>query len=141
MKFFLFMTALTATAVLSADQLTLKNGSVLNGSFLGGDARAIRFAVENQVKTFQLADVRSVAFGDAQSNTPAAAGRREDRTSLEDRSVSPAIFTLSTSTNIIVNTEESLIPSKTKTTYRATVDSPIYIGQQLVIPRVHRVNL
>jgi hypothetical protein len=135
MKSYLVVAALTGTAVLSADQLTLKNGSVLDGSFLGGDARTIRFTVENQVKTFQLNDVRSVGFGDAQSNTPASDARREDRTSLLDQVASPGIFTLATSTNIIVNTEESLIPSKTKTTYRATVDSPIYIGQQLVIPK------
>ena len=135
MKLSVLIMMLSGSAVLLCDQMTLKNGSVLDGSYLGGDARSIRFAVGDQVKTFQLNDVRSIGFGDAQSSAPAADGKQKDRSSLQDQIASPGIFTLAASTNIIVNTEESLIPSKSKSTFRATVDSPIYIGQQLVIPK------
>lgn len=141
MKLCRFIAALIGAAVLSGDQLTLKNGSVVEGSFLGGDARTIRFAVGSQVKTFQLNDVRSIGFGDAQSTTPAAEEKREDRTSLQDQFASPGIFTLATSTNIIVNTEESLIHQRPKRAIGLQWILRFTSASSLSSRKVHRVSL
>jgi hypothetical protein len=135
MKMFALGLALAAASILCADQLALKTGSILQGAFLGGDARTVRFAVGDQVRTISVSDIQSLAFGDAPNNVQSGDATRTDRSALLDQVPSPGVFTLAASTNIIVNTEESLIPSKTKTVYRATVDSPIYIGQKLVIPK------
>src|SRR5436305_10625784 len=135
MKAFMLWLAIASLVRLCADQLTLKTGSTLQGAYLGGDPRTVRFAVGDQVRTVLVGDIQSIAFGDAPSSVQSNDTSRPGRSGLLDQITSPGVFTLAASTNIIVNTEESLIPSKTKTVYRATVDSPIYIGQQLVIPK------
>ncbi len=55
--------SLVATAaMLSADTLTLRNGSKVDGSFIGGDNGSIRFAVGNQVNSYNLSDIDSIKF-------------------------------------------------------------------------------
>ena len=55
------------TAVLSADTLVLRNGSRLEGSFLGGDGRSVRFLVGSQVSTYNVADIESIRFSASQT--------------------------------------------------------------------------
>ena len=53
-----------------ADTLRLRNGSTVNGSFLGGTADEIRFMVNDQVQRYARADVAEVIF--SSNNTPYA---------------------------------------------------------------------
>src|SRR5271170_4063032 len=70
----------TLSAVLvslcSADTLTLRSGSVINGQYLGGDARHIRMAIGDHVDTF---DVGSLQFGDAPPPPPPPPGQYQGR--------------------------------------------------------------
>lgn len=62
-----------------ADTLRLRNGSTVNGSFLGGTADEVRFMVEDQVQRFPRADVVEVVFSSlAQPNGTAAPAPRID---------------------------------------------------------------
>lgn len=55
----------------SADTLTLRSGRVINGQYLGGDARHIRMAVGDHVDTFNVEEVGDIEFsGDARSSAP-----------------------------------------------------------------------
>jgi len=67
-----FTIAALALAISSqADTLRLRNGSTVNGSFLGGTADEIRFMVNDQVQRYARADVAEVDFSSI--NTPSAA--------------------------------------------------------------------
>src|SRR6185437_10990675 len=57
---------LLSVALVSADQLVLTSGQVVSGSYLGGDVRAVRFAVGDRVNTYSVAEVRSIGFGAAE---------------------------------------------------------------------------
>jgi hypothetical protein len=57
---------------LTADTIFLKNGQWAEGTYLGGNARSIRFRVNNVAKNYPIADVDQVQFG---SNTSAASQR------------------------------------------------------------------
>jgi hypothetical protein len=46
-----------------ADILTLRNGTKVTGSWLGGDAGQIRFLVNDQIRTYPRPDVSEVNFG------------------------------------------------------------------------------
>ena len=46
-----------------ADTLSLRNGTSVTGSWLGGDAGQITFLVNNQVRTYPRSDVSEVTFG------------------------------------------------------------------------------
>jgi hypothetical protein len=74
MKKVILAALVAAAALASADTLTLRNGSRLNGTFLGGDNRSVRFAVGNQVNTYYLTDVESILFNSAPAGAPAYEG-------------------------------------------------------------------
>jgi hypothetical protein len=53
---------LTATAGF-ADTITLRDGTVLNGTFLGGTARQVRMEVGDQIRSFEISEVTKIDFG------------------------------------------------------------------------------
>jgi hypothetical protein len=46
-----------------ADTVTLKNGRVINGEYMGGSARQIRVAVGDQIETLEVSSVARIEFG------------------------------------------------------------------------------
>src|SRR5436305_2765033 len=57
--------AVGLAGVASADTLVLKNGNRIEGTFMGGDARAVRFDDGQTVRHFPYSQVRSVEFDSA----------------------------------------------------------------------------
>ena len=66
--------ALALAVSSQADTLRLRNGSTVNGSFLGGTADDIRFLVDDEIRHYARARVAEVIFGstDAPSAAPEA---------------------------------------------------------------------
>lgn len=56
-------TALFLTTLCFADTLMLRDGRVVEGTFVNGDAREIRMAVGSRVDSFPITDVRELRFG------------------------------------------------------------------------------
>ena len=71
---------LAAVLVISAqaDTLRLRNGSVIDGSFLGGTADDVRFLVNDEVQHYPRADVQAVIFSSANAPAPAPGPPRAD---------------------------------------------------------------
>jgi hypothetical protein len=63
---------LSLAGILSADTLHLRNGSKVEGSFLGGDGRSIRFLVGSQVTRYNVSDVESIRFTGDEPNGAAS---------------------------------------------------------------------
>ncbi len=61
--------------VLSADTITLKDGTTVTGTFLGGSARQIRVAVADRIQTLDIENVSSIQFGPVNSAPPAPAAQ------------------------------------------------------------------
>src|SRR5271169_1608421 len=61
--------ALLLAVVASADTLTLRDGRVIHGQYIGGTADAIQMDVNGTVQTFDVRDVRSLT---RDSNPPPA---------------------------------------------------------------------
>lgn len=81
-RFFAFASLLVAGAVAQADTLHLKDGRVLEGTFLSGTSRQVRFMVEGgRAQTFSLSRVESVRFGDDASSTQTSSVRSNTGTS------------------------------------------------------------
>ena len=62
-----------ATACL-ADTLTLRDGRVVQGTYMGGTARTVKMQVEDSVKTYDVTDVATLQF-----TPPAAAASARSR--------------------------------------------------------------
>jgi len=134
-----------------ADHLTLKTGTVVNGAYLGGSARQLRMEVDGQIQTYNIEEVRSVTFGDDQQTSrnsrpvsqpsysqpapsqPALAPRASDQ-----NNQSQAVSGVTIPDTVIevrmvdsVNSETARLGQ----TFQASLDEPIYVNGQQVVPR------
>lgn len=64
-----------------ADTLTLKDGRVVDGTYLGGDARRVRMTVGDAVESFDTNDIVTIRFGDFSK----AASMRRAREAAEEQ--------------------------------------------------------
>lgn len=63
----IFVLTCLAVATLGADSLRLKSGETVDGTFLGGDSREVKFLRSNgSVKNYPVSDVAAISFGDAE---------------------------------------------------------------------------
>ena len=157
------LSIVVAAAMLSADTLRLRNGSKVDGSFVGGDNGSIRFAVGSQVNTYNLSDIDSIQFGsgsqayapaansaDAPANPPApssseASGQPPAQTppnsyaapASAPPSNGPLGIEVPAGTQIVVRLIDPVNSDRDSLgqTYRASVDQPVVANGQTVIPR------
>lgn len=139
-------------SLLSADTLLLRDGSSVDGSYVGGDSRTIRMAVNDEVKTYPIDNVQSLTFGKSASGHSASAEPSSSSASTKaaESSSSAAVPAASSSTASPSATVE--VPSGTQIvirmidavdsesdklgqTFRASIDEPVIINGQTVIPR------
>lgn len=139
-----------------ADTLTLRGGRVVHGEYIGGDARHIRFTVGDRVESYSVDDVDTLQFGGGQrlgSDAPQQSGfaqqpapppeRQPDRQYDRDRQSDQrppaqsygAQIPIGTQITIrmidAVNSEQARLGQ----TFRASVDEPVMVGDQTVVPR------
>jgi hypothetical protein len=143
-----------------ADTITLKNGSVINGTYLGGTARTVRVDDGTNVQTVNISDILRIDFGGGAPPPPQRNVRpveRNDRGD-SDRPVlrradgnvmrpdeppppppPPAMadFTLASGTNVVIRMIDAVDSQTNRVgqTFRATLDQPIMLDGNVAIPR------
>ena len=129
------VTCLLATSLaLQADTLYLKDGRTLNGTFISGTSREIRFAPERgETQRFAVDSIRTVTFGDGSDSTanrPASPGRDATR-------ARSARGTIPAGTVVTVRMIDSINSDATNAgeTFRASLDEPLIAGDQTVAPK------
>jgi hypothetical protein len=147
----IFVSVLAVTALLQADTLVLRNGSNIEGNYAGGDSRSVRFAVGNQINTYNLNDVDSVRFTDAPASQasvppppppPPPAQSRPPESYPPPQPSAPPIneavrVQVPAGTQIVVRLIDPVNSERDRLgqTYRASVDQPVIVDGQTVIPR------
>lgn len=150
---------LSAMSLASADTLVLRNGSRIDGTFMGGDSRSIRFAAGNQVNTYAVGDVESVRFVDdsetsSSQNPPGPVQAQAPPPASPYPPVAPAVppaaapppadtgggpigVELPAGTNIVIRLIDPVDSDidHLGQSYRASVDQPVVVDGQTVIPR------
>jgi len=123
--FFLFST-LTAFA----DILHLRDGRKVEGTFLGGDSRTVRFILQDgQVESFAITDAESIIFG-TQAGSAAS--------SVPTPTPAPADpYTVPHGTVLVVRMIDSVDSDVNKPgeTFRATLEEPIAVGENILAPK------
>ena len=115
--------ALTATA---ADTVTLKNGRVVAGTYLGGSAREVRLDTGDKIENLNVADIAGIQFGTSQQlNQAAPAAARTDTAEL------PAGTKFVIRMIDAVDSERNAVGQ----TFAASLDEPVSIDGNTVIPR------
>lgn len=135
--------ALFSLTLLSADTLTLKDGSTVSGTFLGGNARQIRMEVGENIQTFDIVRVSNIQFGSERAAEPAAPRQREREnvfrpdTSHDSAAAPSSGIELPQGTVLTVRMIDPVDSQVNRVgeTFRASIDEPVVLGSQQVIPR------
>lgn len=144
-----------AAAAANADTLTLKNGEVLTGTYLGGTARQIRMDLNGDIRTFDIGQVQSLSFIDNNYPPPAprtsaypppapetprmrrAPGSDSGDGRYDNRGPATAGLTIPADTQITVRMIDAVDSERARLgqTFRASIDEPVIVGNQEIIPR------
>jgi len=135
--------AILSLGLASADTLTLKDGSAVNGTFLGGTARQIRMEVGDNIQTFDIERISSIQFGSTRAPEPPAPPQHERGNVFRpDSSATPASSAgpgaeLPQGTVLTVRMIDPIDSEVNRLgeTFRASIDEPVVLGSQQVIPR------
>ena len=137
-------------ALCFADTITLKNGGVIQGTYLGGDARHVKIAVGDRIDTYSVDELTNIQFG---GHAEPAAERSYSRgqEGLERRNEAPPAQqgryydNPPPSSGLMVPAGTALVvrmidPVDSETdrlgqTYRASIDEPVVVDGQTVVPR------
>jgi hypothetical protein len=144
LKLTLFLPLLAG--LMSADTVILKNGDRVRGTFLGGTARQIRLDTPDGQQTIEIERVESIRFDDA--GAPVASARPEMRRSPVQTEAprdypapapQPSVsgVTIPADTTVEVRMIDSVDSERTRLgqTFRASLDEPIVVNGQQVVPR------
>jgi hypothetical protein len=127
MRLFPFILSSTLAVGLAADTLVLKSGPPLQGTYLGGDAHSVRFAVGDQtIRTYPVDQVSSVSFGPSSSLVSNAAPKAAAPSS-----------ELPAGTTVVVRLIDAIDSQRDEVgqVYRASLDQPIAIHTAVVASR------
>jgi hypothetical protein len=144
-----------------ADTITLKSGRVINGTYLGGTARSVRVDNGNQIETFDVTDVARIEFNapappPPPPPPPAASVQDDDRRPRLQRNENvmrpdttpppprrTAGIELPAGTNITVRLIDGVDSEVNRVgqTFAASIDEPVMLNGETVIPRGADVTL
>jgi hypothetical protein len=138
--------ALAALCAASADTLTLKSGKVVQGTYLGGDARQLRIAAGDRVETYEVGEISDIKFGSTappDGNGSSPVQRRERNEVLRpERSATPkpsprTAVEVPAGTAIVVRMIDDVDSERDSIgkTFRASLDEAVVLNGEAIIPR------
>ena len=134
--------ALCVAAVAArADSLELKNGSLINGKFMGGTQTSISFQVGSSVQSYDVADIRSLRFGSeaqgASSSIPSKQPSAPSSMEKDEVAKTSSSVTIPAGTRISVRTIDSIDSTKNHVGYRfqASLEEALWVDGRMVVPK------
>ena len=160
-----FLLSLLTVALASGDTLTLKNGRIMNGTYLGGTARELRMDMGDHVETIPVERVATLQFDNSAPSGPVTQAAPVPQPQEQRRE--PSNFDRFNGNRPVANNDTAppppanagmVIPQGTPITvrmidsvdsqeahlgdqFRASIEDPVVINGQTVIPRGADVNV
>ena len=137
---------------LLADTIVLRNGRVMQGTYLGGTARQVRLDDGSQIRTLDVDDIAKIEFSApaaAQAPPPAAPAPlpprpAQDNVFRPDPATNPAPapaaragVELPAGTNLVVRMIDGVDSEVNRVgqTFAASLDEPLMLNGEVIIPR------
>ena len=120
------MSLVLALTALAADTVTLKDGRVIAGTYLGGSPREVRVEAGDKIENLNVADIDSIHFGVSQR-----ANKAEPGAARADAAALPAGTKFVIRMIDAVDSERNAVGQ----TFAASLDQPVLIDGDTVIPR------
>jgi len=117
-------------AAMAADTVTLRDGRVLTGTYLGGSPREVRIEAADQIHRVDVAEIVRIEFGavpDSRNNEMAPA---------TDSSNSGSVM-LPAGAKLVIRMIDAVDSERNSVgqTFAASLDQPVMIDGQTIIPR------
>jgi len=131
-----FVMCLVVTAAM-ADSLELKNGSVINGKFTGGDLNSINFQVGSSSQTYNIGDIRALRFESepkgAAISLPSA-GQQYASVSATEAAKTSSDVTIPAGTRISVRTIDAIDSTMNHVgdRFQASLEEPLIVDDKVV---------
>lgn len=143
------LTVCAAAGLMTADTLTLRSGETVQGTFLGGTARQIRMDLNGEIRTYDIDHVQSLIFNDSGTSYQAPPPRTQAYPPPQPPAPNgayappPAPYPAGTGITIPADTEirvrmiDAVDSDRAYLgqTFRASLDEPVVVNGQTVIPR------
>jgi hypothetical protein len=129
--------ALACASLGFADTVTLKNGSVINGTYLGGTARQVRIDDGANVQTLDVGDIQRIEFGGAPPPPPPPPPMPMQPQQQAMAPMPQGGLMLPAGTNFVIRMIDSVDSERDRMgqSFRASLDQPVMIDGNQVIPR------
>ena len=131
-----------AGSIASADSLELKNGSLIEGKFIGGTDSEISFQVASSVQKYNLADIVSVKFDSERTAgdlpTRPDNSRSSERGTGDHAGMNARVFvTIPAATRISVRTIDAIDSAKNHVgdRFQASLEEPLMVDGTVVVPK------
>lgn len=129
-------------SIARADSLELKNGSLIEGKFIGGTETEISFQVASSVQRYNLADIASVKF-DSERAAGDSSPRPDSSLSSEHAAGehagvnAPVYVTIPAATSISVRTIDSIDSTQNHVgdRFKASLEEPLVVDGSVVVPK------
>ena len=136
----MLITVLLAAMIARADSLELKNGSLINGRFMGGSENEISFQVGSSVQKFNRSDIVSIKFDSdaAVSDAPHGPVPLNDSENVEHASrQTRASVTIPAGTRISIRTIDGIDSAKNHVgdRFQASLQEPLIVDGNEVVPK------
>jgi hypothetical protein len=134
---------LLAGVIGSADTLVLRGGKTVEGTYLGGDARKVRWAAGDAVQSYDVSEVTRIEFGAAKTApaAPAPTARRQPILRPDPPASSsaapPATVEIPAGSSVVIRMIDDVDSERDKVgqTFRAALDEPIMVDGRAVVDR------
>jgi len=141
MRLFFIGVALACATVGLADTVTLKSGQVIQGNYVGGSPRQVRIEAGGQIQDYNVDQIVRIEFS-GPPPAPAPEPRRSENVFRPEPANTPppqqqALGDLPAGTNLVVRMIDAVDSSVNRVgqTFAASIDEPVMINGQMVIPR------
>jgi hypothetical protein len=151
MRFAYALMTLALAGSAFADTLVLRNGQVVNGTYLGGTARQVRMEVNNQIQNFDIGEVMTISFA-AANNQPASQAQDVQQPPQQQppqqqgnyqpppqpqQQAGAMGMELPAGTNLVVRMIDNIDSRQNRVgqTFNASIDEPVILNGNPVIPR------
>lgn len=150
MRLFTAGLTLAFAALGFADTITLRNGNVINGTFLGGTARQIRIDDGANVRSVDVSDIQRIEFNGAMAQPappppPPPPVQSAPRQLMPETPAAPPPppamsqggIMLPAGTNFVIRMIDAVDSERDRVgqSYRASLDQPVMIDGNEIVPR------